>query len=385
MACVAHGVLGGWALVGVLGIGLAPAACGGAASSGTPDTTADTSADTTADTGADTVAPVTAPVLQCPQPGPLPFAVGATALDTEGARYLIDNYPRVKDSGADYLGVPGGAGAITTQSVDDALLDGSVQPIVGRMARSPNELGLAGDPVSGEWVSAWQPLDDGGWQQVGRARSGDDGEYAFELAGADRFGVGSHALYGVLEGAGSCVEHDYYLWPAATEVVVTDIDGTLTLDDNEMGYQIADGSYVPQQKTAADQLMRAWHDKGYQIIYITARPHVFRAETRAWLASEGYPPGPIITASELVFDAAAITYKTAWLGWIKGFGWQVVAAYGNANSDIQAYENAAIQKDRTFIIGPEAGASSTVAIANDDFSDHIAGYVAAQPVATPTF
>ena len=372
MYCVAHRVL---VLVAVLGFGLGSAACGDSGS---------TASDTTADVAGDTlVADTTSAgpqLLMCPQPGPLPFTVGATALDTEGAQYLIDNYPRVKDSGADYLGVPGGVGALTTQGLEDALGDGSAQAIVGRMARSPSELGLAGDPIAGEWVSVWRPEDDGGWTQVGRARTDDDGQYAFELAGAERFGAGSHALFGVLEGAGSCVEHGTFLWPAGTQVIVTDIDGTLTFDDNELLFEIADGSHVPLEKTAAAELTQAWHAKGYQIIYLTARPHVFRAETRAWLAAKGYPSGPIITANDLVLGDAAADYKTRWVGWVKdSFGWDIVAAYGNADSDIAAYEAAAIPKAVTFIIGPEAGASGTVAIADDDYTSHIATYVAAQP------
>jgi phosphatidate phosphatase PAH1 len=61
------------------------------------------------------------------------------------------------------------------------------------------------------------------------------------------------------------------------------------------------------------------------------------------------------------------------------FGWVPVAAYGNATTDITAYENAGIPKDVTFIIGEYAGTSGTVAIPNDDYTDHIATFVEAQP------
>jgi len=346
---------------------------------------ADTADADASDVVADTAeAPATG--LMCPDPGPLPFSVAATALDTEAAQYQIDHNPRVKDSGADYLGVPGGVGAITTQAVDAALLDGGAQPILGRMARSPVELGLGGDPIPGEWVSAWRLDAAGDWTQVGRARTDDDGGYAFALSGDDRFGVGSHWVYGVLEATGSCVEHGYFLWPAGTPVVVTDIDGTLTLDDTELALQIGDGSYVPRAYTAAADLMNAWRDKGYQVVYMTARPHVFRAETRAWFARFGYPAGPIITANALVLGEDAVAYKSAWMSWIQDdLGWDVAAAYGNADSDIAAYEATGVPKDRTFIIGPEAGASGTTAIAGDDYTPHITSFVAAQPEVDPGF
>ncbi|TNF25146.1 MAG: hypothetical protein EP329_23660 [Deltaproteobacteria bacterium] len=356
-------------------------ACGDSASTTPTDTAATSDADTSEDTAA---APVTG--LMCPDPGALPFTVEATALDTEAGRYEVENDPRVKDSGADYLGVPGGVGAITTQALAATLLDGSEQPVVGRMARSPMQLGLEGSPIPGEWVSTWRVDDAGVWSQVGRARTDDNGQYAFALAGEARFGLGSHWVYGVLEAAGTCVEHGYYLWPAGTKVIVTDIDGTLTLDDTELAQEIADGTYVPQAYTAADALVRAWHDKGYQVVYMTARPHPFRAETRAWLARFDYPTGPIITADALVLGADAVAYKSAWLAWLKDdLGWDIVAVYGNADSDITAYDAVGIPKDRTFIIGPEAGADGTTAIAGDDYTPHIESFVAAQPEVDPGF
>jgi phosphatidate phosphatase PAH1 len=57
----------------------------------------------------------------------------------------------------------------------------------------------------------------------------------------------------------------------------------------------------------------------------------------------------------------------------------VVAAYGNAVTDITAYANAGVPLTQTFIIGPLAGNSGTVAIPNMDYTQHIASFVAAQP------
>lgn len=127
-------------------------------------------------------------------------------------------------------------------------------------------------------------------------------------------------------------------------------------------------------------MMNLWFEKGYRIVYLTARPHLFRAETRAWLKSEGFPPGPVITANSLVFDESARTYKRAWVKrMLEDFHWEVVAAYGNAASDIDAYEDAGIPKTLTFIIGENAGINGTQPIANNDFSDHIADFVTPQP------
>ena len=56
-----------------------------------------------------------------------------------------------------------------------------------------------------------------------------------------------------------------------------------------------------------------------------------------------------------------------------------MAAYGTAGSDIQAYEDAGHPKDTTFIIGEEAGRSGTVAIPDNDYTQHIQSYVVPHP------
>lgn len=324
--------------------------------------------------------PGPAPSLACPDPGALPFSTEASALSSADAQTLVESQTRVKDSGADYLGNPGGPGALTDQPQEDPLLDGSVQPVSGRMARSPVELGLGGDPIVGEWVSTWRPLEGPDWSQIGRVETDEEGTFRFELSGDDLFGQGSHVLYSILEGTGTCVEHGYFLWPAGTKMIITDIDGTLTLSDEELLLQIQDGSYDPKSNAAATELVNAWVDKGYKAVYLTARPHAFRAETRAWLADKGFPRGPIITANSLVFSESARVYKSTWVSRLRdAYGWEILAAYGNATSDIDAYEDAGIPKTMTFIIGPEAGKSSTTPVDNNDWGPHIVDFVQPQP------
>ena len=46
---------------------------------------------------------------------------------------------------------------------------------------------------------------------------------------------------------------------------------------------------------------------------------------------------------------------------------------------MQAYENASISKDITFIVGPFAGSSSTQSIENNDYGDHISDFVTPYP------
>jgi phosphatidate phosphatase PAH1 len=160
-------------------------------------------------------------------------------------------------------------------------------------------------------------------------------------------------------------------------VIVTDIDGTLTTDDNEIIKQVADDTHVPAMMAAADRLTQAWAMKGYPVVYLTARTHVLRPESRGWLVDLGFPDGPLITANG---GPTADVYKSLWMKrMINDFQWNVVAAYGNADTDITAYANAGVPLTQTFIIGPLAGTRGTMPIANNDYTQHIASFVAGQP------
>jgi phosphatidate phosphatase PAH1 len=64
-------------------------------------------------------------------------------------------------------------------------------------------------------------------------------------------------------------------------------------------------------------------------------------------------------------------FKGGWLNEMKErvqVSW--VAAYGNASTDISAYADAGIPKERTFIIGPHAGEGGTVAI-QGSYENHL--------------
>jgi hypothetical protein len=313
--------------------------------------------------------------LQCPYPGDLPFrletrhfAVAANA-DTAAAN------PRSKDESSDAIGNPGGLVG-NTYLLETEMLTTGGGAYRGVKARTGINDGLFGLPLAGEAVSLWTyDTNAAAWTTLGRATTGDDGGYQIDVAGFA--GARGQPIYAMLEGDGSCAEHYDAMEPAGTKVIITDVDGTLTTDDAELIHELQDGTYVAAMKGAADRLLQTWATKGYVIVYITARPHLFRAETRAWLGGHGMPAGAVITAKE-IGDTSA--YKTLWLERMKTeLGWDIVAAYGNADTDISAYANAGIPKAATFIIGPLAGMDGTVAIPNDDYSAHIASYVEMQP------
>ena len=315
--------------------------------------------------------------LSCPQPGALPFRMASRGFQKSiNAKLAVDD-PRNKDEASDTLGNPGGVNA-SVYLLDDQQPSAGAIAYHGTKARTAKEAGLSADQLTGENVSLW--FYDTGlamWRSVGTTKTTDNGTY--DLASTGFVAPSGQPIYAMLEADGSCAVHYDFLFAPGTKVVVTDIDGTLTTSDGELIMQITDGNYLPMVMTAADRMTQAWAMKGYPVVYLTARQHLLRPETRGWLTARGFATGPLIT--EFGGDTAD-GYKTLWLErMIQGFGWNVIAAYGNADTDITAYANAGIALDRTFIVGPLGGTGGTVAIPNMDFSQHITDFVNTQPAA----
>jgi len=313
--------------------------------------------------------------LGCPRPGALPFRLASSGFKKSINKTIASEEPRNKDEASDTLGNPGGKIASIFLPDDQ---QPSAAPVTyhGIKARTAPDSGLLADQLGGENVSLWSYDPElAAWQPIATTRTGDDGTY--DLADTGFVAPNGRPIYAMLDADGSCAVHYDFLLPPGSKVVVTDIDGTLTLSDNELFMQFTDDKYVPVMMASADRLMQAWATKGYPIVYLTARQHLLRPESRGWLADLGFPAGPLITA---VGGEQADVYKTLWMKrMIQDFGWQVVAAYGNAVTDITAYANASVPLDRTFIVGPEAGTGGTVAIPNMDFAQHITDFVNAQP------
>ncbi len=349
----------------VLGTLFALTACRGGGSGGTESTT------TTSGGGGFS----NATSLTCPSPGTLPFALPSSGFQNADN----DPGPRDKSESADFLGTPMGVHLTTYANASDKPTAEAL-PFRGRMASGQIKGGLVATPLTGENVSLFSF--DGAkneWLSLGRGTTGDTGHYELPYPSGFTPTLGQ-PIYAVLEANGHCSEHYDFAMPMGARFVVTDVDGTMTLSDEELFKQIDDGNYDPKENQSASALMNRWSKKGYPVVYLTARPHVFRAETRHWLNEHGFPAGPIISANSLVFDQSARDYKSAWVKRMQSdYGWQIVAAYGNAESDVQAYEDAGIAKKLTFIVGPLAGASSTQPIKDNDFTSHITEFVDVQP------
>ena len=164
--------------------------------------------------------------------------------------------------------------------------------------------------------------------------------------------------------------------------IVTDIDETLTTLDQEFITQLQDASYDPRARASGPELMQGYAERGFFILYLTARGETLllpsgetaRDATERWLTEHAFPlaRSELVLAPDVFFGDPVRAYKAGALQEREANGFSYRYAYGNAQTDIDAYADAGIAKERTYTIGPLAGAGGTVAIAGEGFTEHAA-------------
>jgi len=206
----------------------------------------------------------------------------------------------------------------------------------------------------------------GGWVDLGAVTTDGDG-YATMPVNV-RLGAGQYELRFVARGDLSQTRSTLWVLPSGTHITVTDIDGTLTTSDTELFKQLFDGSYVPTAYASAQALTKAHAERGHVVVYLTGRPSWLLDQTRSWLSTRSFAPGPVHLADSnrdiLPIDSSVGAYKEAWLEELEDFGYTIDVAYGNATTDIHAYTDAGIAPSRQWIIGANAGVEATHAVAN---------------------
>ena len=234
-----------------------------------------------------------------------------------------------------------------------------------------------------------------GWQSLGTVKTNADGRTSYGLGQVDTAAVGVFDVRQVVLGDASVVSSQLRILPAGTKLIVFDIDGTLTTSDEELFADVISdffeplygGTYVPKAYPDAVALTTAWANKGYVLVYMTGRPYWLTRITREWLASLGFAPASLHVADSnseaLPTESGVGSYKATYLKALIAMGYEVSTAYGNASTDIYAYEQAGIAKDRTFIIGKYAGDSGTQAVV-DSYTAHLP-WIATQPDAVQPF
>lgn len=289
----------------------------------------------------------------------------------------------------------------------DVIAEKGSQPVlIGKFAYGIIDKDLTDEDVE-IYLQSAPPCGD--WQLLATVATSEDGQYGTTYGIEDDGGRIFYTLpdslnlaagrYGVrmrVKGDHSAAAFTLFVLETGAQVVVTDIDGTLTTGDFELISQlfteIFSGSYTPKAYAGGKEMLEAWAAKGYLPVYLTGRPDTLKPMTRQWLVDQGYPPGALHltdTNAQAVPNSSGVgQYKADYLNSLKSVAKvELYAGYGNATTDIEGFASAAIPKTRTFIIGSNAGKSNTVAIT--DYPSHLPA-VKAMPAATiaappPTF
>jgi len=114
----------------------------------------------------------------------------------------------------------------------------------------------------------------------------------------------------------------------------------------------------------ANTLMNALAKKDYRMVYVSGRPQFENKYTRTWLNNHSFPAGTVhLTeqAGQVLPTASGVQqFKTALLSDLTTrVGAKIGHAYGNATTDVGAYEATGIARFDIFIIGPNAGFDGT--------------------------
>ncbi|MBU1241104.1 haloacid dehalogenase, partial [Myxococcota bacterium] len=197
------------------------------------------------------------------------------------------------------------------------------------------------------------------WQEAGRFLTDSDGMIFLDL---DPLPVGTYIVRAVV--VGDLTHADGYVTVVASgrRAVVFDIDGTLTTSDSEVMQDWANFS-TAEMYPYANQVVNHYVNLGYQIVMVTGRPYWLAADTRAWLTSLSMPATSVRFTSDngtTISGQETELYKTTYLqDLVTRCGLQIIRAYGNATTDIGAYDAVGVPKAETFIIGDNAGVDNT--------------------------
>lgn len=139
--------------------------------------------------------------------------------------------------------------------------------------------------------------------------------------------------------------------------VVFDIDGTLTVSDKEISkeyyFELVDVNYSPKMYENAVNIADYYYKKGYNILYLTARPYWLFSNSQKWLDLNKFPKGILMTypKSGIILGEKVKDFKYGVLKSLKDKGIEFQFAYGNAKTDIEAYSDLGLKKEQIFIIG----------------------------------
>ena len=229
---------------------------------------------------------------------------------------------------------------------------GDPQWLIGKFA-----YGLVDKDLKDEDVDVWVRRGcTGDWEWLGTATTTVDGQMGtiegvedtggrvyFQIPPAQALDLGRHRVHMVVRGDLSAVDGIIEVVEPGTRLFVSDVDGTLTTQENEEFTALLTGT-TPDANPFAAEALGILAAKGFRPYYLTARPEFLVERTREFLAVRGFPPGVIHTTTTLTGATgnAAVLYKSDDLFVLEGRDLLPSWAFGNTVSDAEAYDTVGI-------------------------------------------
>jgi hypothetical protein len=244
------------------------------------------------------------------------------------------------------------AGAPNHRGRDLMLAPGDEQWILGKFT-----YGVIDKDLKDEQVDVWLLRDCGSsWELLGTTSTTEEsahptvegvedtgGRVYFQIPPDQALGPGRHRAHLVVRGDLSTTDVFLEVVAPGTPVFVSDIDGTLTTTETEEFTALLSGA-LPDVNADGPAAFQALVAKGYRPVYLSARPEFLVQRSRDFLAMHGFPPGMVRTTLALgATGAAAFDFKSAELDDLSGAGAEVQWAFGNTDTDAEAYDSAAIE------------------------------------------
>lgn len=278
------------------------------------------------------------------------------------------------------------AGSARHRGRDLMLRAGDPQWLIAKLAYGRND-----DDLEDEDVDVWIARGCRSWEQLGTVRTtssdgqhpgaegvtDDEGRVFLRIPDAARLAPGWHRALFVVRGDGSRAEALIRVVGPATRLVVSDVDGTLT--ESEMAAFTS--TRPPRANPGAANVLRTLAERGYDIVYLTARPEWHVPTTRRWLAANRFPPGLLRTTTTTtgLFGDGARDFKTAEIrGFAQRLGRAPDIAFGNMPSDVQAYASAGVPAAGRYFYRLDGDAGGGVV--HRDYRTLVAGFSALAPV-----
>lgn len=208
---------------------------------------------------------------------------------------------------------------------------------------------------------------DGVWKPLGEARTDEGGKAVLAAKAPERPGPIPLRWWFKDQPA----EATLWVVKEGQAVTIFDIDGTLTPSDREnvkdyarrlLRHARAEGPKLRPHAVAAAR--RAAQDS--LPVFITGRPPFLGRPTREWLAFHGFPDGMVFLMPEgrdaWPTESRVGAAKLERLRDLQARGLRILRVFGNATTDISAYEGAGVAKASTFILGKHGGERGTVAL-----------------------